>query len=86
MCSEHFCLTNEKIFNEKVFNYVIFIQIAFLKKFLFDLKMMKGILCWYPVSGFGLTNLNLSRDETYLNIQTYQCNSELVNSVKYFAH
>lgn len=33
---------------------------------------MKGILCWYLVSGFGPTNLNLSRNETYLDIQTYQ--------------
>lgn len=33
---------------------------------------MKGIFCWCQVSGFGLANLNLSRDETYLNIQTYQ--------------
>lgn len=33
---------------------------------------MEGILCWYPVSGFSLADLNLSRDETYLNVQAYQ--------------
>lgn len=51
----------------KVFNYVTFIQIIFL-----DLKIMKGILCWYPVSIFSLANLNLSRNEIYLETQAYK--------------
>ena len=33
---------------------------------------MKGILCWYPVPIFILSNLNLSKNETYLDIQAYK--------------